>query len=182
MKLQVVLHTGLIIGYLLLSTWAWNVICAPTVFAWYFTFMLLNMGQLMYILYQLRPIKLEEDLEQVYRELFQPLGVTKVQFKRLVSAESAQIVSLHSGECYAIENMTKTDRLGLLLAGKANVLNEKAFLHHIHPQEFLDSPEFESSNSDETFKVRIDEFPNLEKQDLSSHSRLAFALQFRAST
>lgn len=48
--------------------------------------------------------------------------------------------------------MTKTDRLGLLLTGKVNVLNEKTFLHHIHPHEFLDSPEFESSSSDETFK------------------------------
>lgn len=78
--------------------------------------------------------------------------VSRIQFKRLVGAEACQITTLHSGECYSIENMTKTDRLGLLLTGKVNVLNEKTFLHHIHPHEFLDSPEFESSSSDETFK------------------------------
>jgi len=30
----------------------------------------------------------------------------------------AQIITLHPGECYAIQNMTKTDRLALLIAGK----------------------------------------------------------------
>ena len=41
--------------------------------------------------------------------------------------------------------MTKTDRLALLVSGRINVLNDRAFLHHILPGEFLDSPEFESS-------------------------------------
>ncbi len=68
-----------------------------------------------------------------------------------------QLVTLHPGECYAIENMTKTDRLGLLLSGKANVLTEKAFLHHVEPGEFLDSPEFESSTAaEDTFKVGME--------------------------
>ena len=72
-----------------------------------------------------------------------------------MGAESAEIIGLHSGECYAIENMTKTDRLAFLLSGKVNVLNEKTFLHHIQPLQFLDSPEFESSSNEETFKVSI---------------------------
>ena len=50
-----------------------------------------------------------------------------------------------AGECYAIQNLTKTDRLALLISGRANVLNQKAFLHDVKPGEFLDSPEFESS-------------------------------------
>lgn len=73
------MHAGLILGYLLFSTWAWNIICAPDVFAWYFVFMILNMAQLLYILYQLRPIKLEPDLEQVYHQLFQPLNISRMQ-------------------------------------------------------------------------------------------------------
>ena len=131
---QVVLHIGLIAGYLLLSTWAWNVICAPGVFAWYFGFTILNLGQLLYILYQLRPIRFDDDLDSVYTTIFEPMKVTRVQFKRLVGSESAEIISLHPGECYAIENMTKTDKLSLLVTGKANVINEKNFLHHIHPK------------------------------------------------
>ena len=50
-----------------------------------------------------------------------------------------------TGECYAIQNLTKTDRLALLISGRVNVLNHRAFLHDIRPGEFLDSPEFESS-------------------------------------
>ena len=55
------------------------------------------------------------------------------------------ILNIITGECYAIQNMTKTDRLALLVSGRINVLNDRAFLHHILPGEFLDSPEFESS-------------------------------------
>ena len=43
--------------------------------------------------------------------------------------------------------MTKTDRLALLISGRVNVINDKSFLHHIEPGEFLDSPEFESSGA-----------------------------------
>ena len=46
--------------------------------------------------------------------------------------------------------------------GRINVLTDKSFLHSIHPGEFLDSPEFESSKgsgrvdiSESTFKVTI---------------------------
>lgn len=42
--------------------------------------------------------------------------------------------------------MTKTDRLALLIAGRVNVVNDRTFLHHIIPGQFLDSPEFESSS------------------------------------
>jgi hypothetical protein len=56
------LPSGLVVGFLILSTWAWNIVCAPDVFAWYFSFMLLNVGQLLYILYQMRPIQFDPDL------------------------------------------------------------------------------------------------------------------------
>lgn len=36
----------------------------------------------------------------------------------MVSTEFAQIMSLHAGEAYAMQNLTRTDRLGLLLSGK----------------------------------------------------------------
>ncbi|KAK3860435.1 hypothetical protein Pcinc_033514 [Petrolisthes cinctipes] len=54
---------------------AWNVICAPDVFSWNFTFMLLNMGQTLYIIYQMRPVKVNRELELMYETLFQPLNV-----------------------------------------------------------------------------------------------------------
>lgn len=166
---QVCLHSGLVIGFLLLATWAWNVVCAPDVFVWFFAFTMLNVGQLLYILYQMRPIKFDEDLEKIYTSLFGPMTVSRAQFKKLVGSDGlagssnaggsgsstktapsgnsscAQIVTLHTGECYAIQNLTKTDRLALLISGRVNVLNDRTFLHDIMPGEFLDSPEFESS-------------------------------------
>lgn len=36
----------------------------------------------------------------------------------MVSSEFAQIMSLHAGEAYAMQNLTRTDRLGLLISGK----------------------------------------------------------------
>lgn len=92
----------------------------------------------------------------------------------MVSADFAQIMSLHAGEAYAVQNLTRTDRLALLLSGKVshttafisimrhikvmlqvNVLSDNQFLHPILPCEFLDSPEFESSRNtvDDKFKV-----------------------------
>lgn len=122
-------------GLILFSAWAWNVICAPDVFTWNFAFMLMNMAQVFHILYQLRPVKLDPELEEVYHALFEPfkvffwvyklkisltniIQVSRLQFKRMVSLEFAQIMSLHAGEAYAVQNLTRTDRLGLLLSGK----------------------------------------------------------------
>ena len=98
---QLSLHGGLVIGFLVLSTWAWNVICAPEVFAWYFGFTILNVGQLLYILYQMRPIRFDEDLESVYAEIFAPMSVSRVQFKRLVAGSSSVLASTAGSESTA---------------------------------------------------------------------------------
>lgn len=151
------MHSVLILGFMLLSGWAWHVICAPDIFSWNFSFLLLNIGQLVYIVYQMRPIRFDPELEEAYHTLFYPFKVSRLQFKRLVSPEFATIMSLHAGEAYAMQNLTRTDRLGLLLTGKVNVLSDTNFLHPILPCEFLDSPEFESSRAsvDDKFKVSI---------------------------
>lgn len=60
---------------MLFSTWAWNIICAPDVFTWNFAFMLMNMAQVFHILYQLRPVKFDPELEEVYHTLFEPFKV-----------------------------------------------------------------------------------------------------------
>lgn len=70
------MHCFCVPGFLLYSTWAWNIICAPDVFSWNFTFMLLNMGQTLYIIYQMRPVKVNRELEAMYEALFQPLNVS----------------------------------------------------------------------------------------------------------
>ncbi|XP_054263535.1 popeye domain-containing protein 3-like [Macrosteles quadrilineatus] len=152
----VFMHFLLIIGYFMFCVWAWSIVCAPDVFVWNLCFTLLNLFQLIYVLYQMRPVKFDPELEEVYHTLFRPFKVTRMQFKKLVCNDLAQIMSLHAGEAYAMQNLTRTDRLGLLLTGKVNVLSDQQFLHPILPCEFLDSPEFESrANMDDKFKVSI---------------------------
>ncbi|CAH1108918.1 unnamed protein product [Psylliodes chrysocephalus] len=151
------MHCWLIVGLMLFSAWAWNVICAPDVFTWNFAFMVMNMAQVFHIVYQLRPVKFDPELEEAYHTLIEPFKIGRLQFKKMVSADFAQIMSLHAGEAYAVQNLTRCDRLGLLLSGKVNVLSDNQFLHPILPCEFLDSPEFESSRNtvDDKFKVSI---------------------------
>ena len=55
--------------------WGWNVICAPDIFTWNFLFVLLNMGQVLHIIYQMRPVKFNQELEELYSTLFEPLRV-----------------------------------------------------------------------------------------------------------
>ncbi|KAG8231352.1 hypothetical protein J437_LFUL012262 [Ladona fulva] len=99
------------------------------------------------------------NLNLIYVENYLPgmIPVSRLLFKKMVSPEFAQVMSLHAGEAYAMQNLTRTDRLGLLLTGKVNVLAGQQFLHHIHACEFLDSPEFESSRAttEDKFKVSI---------------------------
>lgn len=61
---------------MLFSVWAWNVICAPDVFTWNFAFMLMNLAQVFHILYQLRPVKFDPELEEAYHTLFEPFKVS----------------------------------------------------------------------------------------------------------
>lgn len=63
-------------GFMLLSGWAWHVICAPDIFSWNFSFLLLNIGQLVYIVYQMRPVRFDPELEEAYHTLFYPFKVS----------------------------------------------------------------------------------------------------------
>lgn len=47
----------------------------------------------------------------------------------MVNADFAQIMSLHAGEAYAVQNLTRTDRLGLLLSGKVTITINKNHLY-----------------------------------------------------
>ncbi|ELT88986.1 hypothetical protein CAPTEDRAFT_168328 [Capitella teleta] len=151
-----VFHAILLIGFLLLSTWAWVVLCAPDMFSWNFTFALINCIQSVLILYQLRPIRFSPELEEVYESIFLPFKVSRHQFKKLISADHCSVMTLHNGEAYATQEVTKTDRLSLMIKGTAHVTCNGQFLHYVQSKQFLDSPEFESSNDgDEKFHVSI---------------------------
>ena len=42
---------------------------------------------------------------------------SRTQFKKLVASEHCSLVTLRHGEAYATQEVTKTDRLGLLISG-----------------------------------------------------------------
>uniref|UniRef100_A0A0A9X8B2 Popeye domain-containing protein 3 n=1 Tax=Lygus hesperus TaxID=30085 RepID=A0A0A9X8B2_LYGHE len=150
------MHAALVIGFLIFTAWAWIIVCAPDIFFWNLCYTFINIGQLVFLLYQLRPVKFDPELEEAYHTLFVPFKVSRIQFKKLIANDMSQIMSLHAGEAYALQNLTRTDRLGLLLSGKLNVMCDGHFLHPILACEFLDSPEFESrANMDDKFKVSI---------------------------
>lgn len=152
----ILMHVFLIVGFSFLSSWAWRVACAPDVFIWNLFFISTNFIQLVYVLYQMRPVKFDSDFEEVYANLFEPFKVSRLQFKKLVNDQIIKTQTLHAGEAYAVQNVTRTDRLALLLTGKAYVAQDKNILHPIATGEFLDSPEFESrANSENKFKVSI---------------------------
>lgn len=60
---------------MLVTTWAWRVMCAPDIFTWNLCFLCINTFQLIYIIYQMRPINFDHELEETYHTLFRPFKV-----------------------------------------------------------------------------------------------------------
>ncbi|XP_064628894.1 popeye domain-containing protein 3-like [Lineus longissimus] len=150
------LHSFLVLGFLFFCTWAWVVLCAPDIFSWNFAFLLINAVHMFSILYRLRPVKFSPELEEIYESIFQPLKFPRHLFKKLTSSEYATLLNLNPGASYAAAEMTKTDRLALLISGNVKVISQNQVLHHIRPKEFFDSPEFESTRTgEEKFQVSI---------------------------
>ncbi|XP_076466680.1 popeye domain-containing protein 3-like isoform X2 [Babylonia areolata] len=150
------LHSLFFLGYLLMSVWSWVILCAPDFFSWNFAFLLLNGVQTMSLIYSIRPVRFCQELEEVYTAIFLPLRVPRSLYKRLVGAEYCTLMTLNEGEHYATQSLTKTDKLGLLISGTMNAYSNRTLLHTIKAKQFIDSPEFESSNSgEEKFQVSI---------------------------
>ncbi|XP_062589590.1 popeye domain-containing protein 3-like [Saccostrea cucullata] len=150
------MHSCFVLGFLLLSIWSWVILCAPDYFSWNFSFMVINAVQALVILYNIRPVKFCDDLEDVYVTVFQPLRVPRHLYKKLVSPDYCTLGMLHEGEVYASQGISKIDRLGLLIAGRMSVYSSHQELHQVQAKEFIDSPEFESAISgDDKYQVSI---------------------------
>jgi hypothetical protein len=61
---------------------------------------------------------------QVYKCIFQPLKVSKQQFKKVVNCMKS-IRPLKKGEFFAVEKQTRVETLSLLLSGR--LVNLKIF-------------------------------------------------------
>ncbi|KAL3881590.1 hypothetical protein ACJMK2_028011 [Sinanodonta woodiana] len=150
------LHSMFVLGFLLLSVWAWTILCAPDIFSWNFAFMVVNVMQTLFLMYHIRPIKFTGELENLYVTMFEPMKVSRKLFKKLVCPDFCSVGMLHETEPYALYGISRTERLGLLLTGLMKVYSNKNILHSIREYEFIDSPEFESSmTGEEKYQVSI---------------------------
>ncbi|XP_038655185.1 blood vessel epicardial substance isoform X3 [Scyliorhinus canicula] len=129
-------------GFLCTSIWAWTDVCAADIFSWNFALLVISAMQIIHVAYQLRSVSFQEDFQNLYGALFQPLGIPLAIYKKVVTCCS--VVSLEKDHCYAMEGKTPIERLSLLLAGRIRVTVDGEFLHYIYPYQFLDSPEWDS--------------------------------------
>ncbi|XP_013781172.2 blood vessel epicardial substance-like [Limulus polyphemus] len=158
-KLQMnvlLMRSTLTVGFLLVTLWAGVDICAPDIFAWNVTFLFTNLLHSLFLLYRNIPPRIQPQLLDLFHKIFVPLKVDKKSFMDLV--KEAEVISIKPEEYYAIEGATAADeRLAVLLSGKMKATFGNLLLHYIHPNEFLDSPEWESCtvDSDKLFQVSI---------------------------
>lgn len=136
------------------ALWGWVILCAFDTFLWNAFFTLINVVHGIYLLCSLRPVRFDKQVEEVYKTIFQPLKVSKQQFKKVVNCMKS-IRPLKRGEHFAVEKQTRVESLSLLLSGSMLVIENGRTLHVLHPMQFVDSPEWFGVSSDDYFQVSI---------------------------
>ncbi|XP_017056060.1 blood vessel epicardial substance isoform X2 [Drosophila ficusphila] len=144
----------LLIGCLMMGMHGYLVACTPDVVLWSGMGLFVNFIYLVVVLCRLRPVRFEQEIEAVYLALFQPLHVTRHQFKKVLNCMKV-IRALKYQEVYAQEKVTKVDSLSLVLSGKLVVSQHQRALHIVFPHQFLDSPEWFGVSTDDYFQVSI---------------------------
>ncbi|XP_047468993.1 popeye domain-containing protein 3-like isoform X3 [Penaeus chinensis] len=146
------LRITLTIGCMFFALWGWVILCAFDTFLWNAIFVLINLVHVIVICYYLRPVRFTPELEQVYRSLFQPLKVSRHQFKRVINCMKL-IRYVKFQEIYAQEKITRVDSLSLVLSGRLVISQNGRALHIVSQHQFLDSPEWFGVSTDEFFQV-----------------------------
>ncbi|XP_034124204.1 blood vessel epicardial substance isoform X3 [Drosophila guanche] len=144
----------LLIGCIMMGMYGYLVECTPDVVLWSGLGIGVNFIYLIVVLCRLRPVRFEQEIEAVYMALFQPLHVTRHQFKKVLNCMKV-IRALKYQEVYAQEKVTKVDSLSLVLSGKLVVSQHQRALHIVFPHQFLDSPEWFGVSTDDYFQVSI---------------------------
>lgn len=108
---------ALVLGSIFLLMWSYSIECSLDAFVWSSSFLCINFVYLITLIYRLRPIRFEEEIDAVYETLFKPLQVTRHQFRKILNCMKL-IRSLKYQEVYAQEKFTHVDSLSLVLSGK----------------------------------------------------------------
>ncbi|XP_050081666.1 uncharacterized protein LOC126568950 isoform X1 [Anopheles aquasalis] len=141
-------------GCVLMLLWGWLVACSIDVIGWFSLFLVVNTLYVIVLLCRLRPVKFDKEIESVYVALFEPLRVSRYQFKKVLSCMK-MVRSLKYQEIYAQEKVTKVDSLSLVLSGKLVVSQNLKALHIVFARQFLDTPEWFGVPTDDYFQVSI---------------------------
>ncbi|KAJ6225884.1 hypothetical protein RDWZM_004429 [Blomia tropicalis] len=145
----------LLISNLITMLWSWLVTCSPDLLIWNLTFAIVNIVHLMVLFAKLHPcIRFPHEVEMAYRNLFQPLGMKRIDFKRLYGYTRG-IQTIKPKDIYAIEDQTTVDRLSLLLTGRVSVVRNGITRHIVDCYQFLESPEWFGMNSGSKYQVSI---------------------------
>lgn len=104
-------------GAIVLDTVIWNSVFAA-----------INLAHAGKILYDRRPIEFEPDdwradLEAVFAQIFEPVGMSRLQFKTLVQDGGVEFLKLDPGEIY-VGRGTPCDRLSIIVVGRLQVISE----------------------------------------------------------
>ncbi|XP_049539821.1 uncharacterized protein LOC125953962 isoform X1 [Anopheles darlingi] len=141
-------------GCVLMLLWGWLVVCSFDVIGWFSLFFAVNALYVIVLLCRLRPVKFDKEIESVYVALFEPLRVSRYQFKKVLNCMK-MVRSLKYQEIYALEKVTKVDSLSLVLSGKLVVSQNLKALHIVFARQFLDTPEWFGVPTDDYFQVSI---------------------------
>ncbi|KAG7235510.1 hypothetical protein INR49_002646 [Caranx melampygus] len=151
------LFTFLTLGFFCSTLWAWTDPCTTDSFLWTFALFCVCLGQVVHVAYRLRSVSFEREFQELYHCMFKRLGVSLIQFGKIVDCCDGDIHNLEPNHCFAIEGKTPIDKLSVLLSGRIRVTINGEFLHYIYPFQFLDSPEWDSLRPSEegVFQVTL---------------------------
>lgn len=135
------LRMCLTVGSFFFALWGYVILCAFDTMVWNAFFTAINLVHVCVLMYVLRPVRLAPHMEVVYRELFQPLKVSRQQFQAAASCVKV-LKDVEPHETYAVEHVTRADSLTLLLSGRFLVSHKGRPLQIVDRFEFLDSPEW----------------------------------------
>lgn len=132
----------LCVAFLVFTLWAYvTELCTLDIILWTVLLLVANVVHACILAYKALPPSISSDLQDLYSSLFIPVRLTKTEFTELF--RFAEICSLEAGHLYARERVDRIDqRVSILLSGKMQVSCENMILHEVHPNEFLDSPEY----------------------------------------
>ncbi|KRG07556.1 blood vessel epicardial substance isoform X5 [Drosophila mojavensis] len=148
------MRATMLIGCIMMGMYGYLIECTPDVVLWSGLGIGINFIYLIVVLCRLRPVRFDQEIEAMYVALFQPLHVTRQQFRKVLNCMKV-IRGLKYQEVYAQEKVTKVDSLSLVLSGKLVVSQHQRALHIVFPHQFLDSPEWFGVSTDDYFQVSI---------------------------